>query len=71
MEEALPQAVEAGTVTLGSVHDLEAGGPGDIVMDRRTVFGNLSRMGDSCRDERYRNAVCEAHVSLLGRTLRG
>ena len=69
--EALPQAVEAGTVTVGSVHDLGAGGPGDVVVDRRTVFGNRFRMGDSCRDERYRDAVCDAHASLLGTDTRG
>ncbi len=68
--EVSTQTVEAGTVTVVLLRDLSTEGPGDVLADRRTVMGNIFRMGDSCRDERYRDAVCDAHASLLGTELR-
>ena len=44
---AQPQAVEAGIITVGSMRDHGAEGPGDGLVDRQTVLSNVFRMGDS------------------------
>ena len=44
---AQPQAVEAGILTVGSMRAQGAEGPGDVLVDRQTVLGNIVfRMGD-------------------------
>ena len=43
---AQPQAVEAGIITVGSMRDQGAEGPGDVLVDRQTVLDNVFRMGD-------------------------
>lgn len=58
-------------LSVGNLHDRLRPPPGvtEVRVDRQTPFGNAFPMGPGGRDERFRDAVCEACEDLLSAPL--